>query len=616
MAEQELLLRIQVEGTEQAALKVERLEKGIGSTSKRAKEAEKSMGGFQRGLSGLSRGFGMVAGTVGIAGFGLGLAEVIKSAENFQDVQKQMGVALKAAGVNVKEGTKQLTEYADAMATRGGFTAPENLQGLTTFVRITHDATKAEKLNTLATNIARGTHKSYSSSVRAVMMAESGRLTGLTRLGIILPKHASATKALAILQERYAGSTKAYSNTAAGAMSDFQHTIEQLGEKLGAKLIPPITQVFKFLNRLVNQFERGKGLGGQIRVVFEHIGDALKKVWDWLKKVEFDHLGEQLKQVGKWATDAWKAIVNLFNGFQKGAPWAIAVVSALAGLAGAAATIWAIQKAVKAWAAAQAILDAAMDANPIGVIIVGIGALVAALAVVYFKVKGFRDVVNDVFKWLKGAVVTVIKFVEAHWQLFAGILFGPFGFAVAEIITHWKGLIQFFKGVPGTIAGFFKGIGSAISSVFEGVVRGIVSAINWVIRLIDKLHIHIPKIGPFGGGDIGFNVPQLAMPFTKAKAVPVSHSVAGHAHALGGLIYGEGHRDNIPFLGKPGEYVATDRMVKDVGAGAMDAWRAGGPPPGAAAGQPVFEGTIHLHMDGKQVGMALVRQGLQQKALA
>lgn len=57
-------------------------------------------------------------------------------------------------------------------------------------------------------------------------------------------------------------------------------------------------------------------------------------------------------------------------------------------------------------------------------------------------------------------------------------------------------------------------------------------------------------------------------------------------------------------------------MVKDVGAGAMDAWRAGGPPPGAAAGQPVFEGTIHLHMDGKQVGMALVRQGLQQKALA
>ena len=282
---------------------------------------------------------------------------MIKTAENFQDVQKQMGVALKAAGVNVRSGTKSLTEYSEALAVRGGFTSPENLQGLTTFVRITHDVTKAEKLNTLATNIARGTHESYSAAVRAVMMSESGPADGPHAAG----HHPAQARqchegaghppaALRRLHERH------IPRTAAGAMhADFQHTIEQLGEEAGRfKLIPPITKVFQFLNKLVDQFERGKGLGGQIRVVFEHIGDALKDIWGWLKKVEFDHLGEQLKQVGKWATSAWKGIQNLVKaGFKASKPWAIAVVAALGGLVGVAGSIWLIVKAVNAWKVAQ-----------------------------------------------------------------------------------------------------------------------------------------------------------------------------------------------------------------------------------------------------------------------
>jgi len=608
MASEELLLRIQVEGADTAAVKVERLEQGIGRTSNKAKEAEKSMGMFSRGRKGMARGFGMVASTVGVAGVGLGLAEAIKSAEQFQDVQKQLGVAVKAAGLDMREGTKRLTEYSEALSVRGGFTAPENLQSLTTFIRITKNVTKAQQMLSLATNIARGTHKSLSASTRAVMMAESGRLSGLTRLGIILPKNATATKALSILQDRYAGSTKAYSETAAGAMSDFTHTVEQLGEKLGAKLIPPLTTAFKFLNRLVDQFEHGKGLGGQIRIVFEHIGDALKGIWEWLKKVEFDHLGGQLKTVWKWAKEAYKGLMDLVDAFRKGRAWAVAIGAAVGGLIAYKLAVQGIAIATEGWAKAQALLDAAMDMSVLGLVIAGVVALGIAFYEAYKHVGWFRDLVNAVFKWLKGAVSDVIGFISKHWKL----LFEIFGGPVAWIILHWKGLISFFKSVPGAIVGVFKGIGDAISGIFEGAVRGIVSAINWVIKQLDKLHIHIPSIGPIGGGDIGFNIAPLGMPFSKPKPT-VSHSLPGHAHALGGMIFGEGHRDTIPFLGKPGEYVATDRMVKEVGSSAMDAWRAGGPPPGP---QAVFEGAIHLHMDGKQVGMALVRQGLQQKALA
>ena len=607
MAEEELLLRIQVEGADAAAIKVERLEKGVSKTSKSSREAGKSMGMFSRGLGGLARGFGMVTGTVGLAGMGLGLAEVIKSAENFQDVQKQMGVALKAAGVNVREGTKSLTEYSESLATRGGFTSPENLQGLTTFVRITHDVTKAEKLNTLATNIARGTHKSYSSAVRAVMMSESGRLTGLTRLGIILPKHASATKALAILQQRYAGSTKAYSDTAAGAMSDFQHTIEQLGEKVGAKLLPPLTQAFKWLNRLVNQFEQGKGLGGQIRVVFQHIGDALGQIWGWLKKVEFDHLGGQLKTLWGWTKKAYDGLMNLVDAFRKGRAWAVAIGAAVGGLIAYKVAVEGIAFVTEAWAKWQAALTAAMDLSTFGIVVGLVVALGVAFYEAYKHVGWFRDAVNAAFKWLKGAVSDVIGFISKHWRLLGSILGGP----VAAIIINWKGLIRFFKGLAHTIASVFGGVVGWLLRQVQRVTDAVTAAANVVSSIGPGTRIKVTGHGTNAQRQAAYQALRTKVKGDLGVTIPVA---APKRHALGGMIYGEGYRDNVPFLGTPGEYVATDRMVKEVGPSAMDAWRAGGPPPGQQ--QAVFEGSIHLHMDGKQVGMALVRQGLQQKALA
>lgn len=60
-------------------------------------------------------------------------------------------------------------------------------------------------------------------------------------------------------------------------------------------------------------------------------------------------------------------------------------------------------------------LDAAADANPIGALVVAIGALVAGLVVLYEKVPAVRNVINDAFTDIKTIVNDAVTYVEALW---------------------------------------------------------------------------------------------------------------------------------------------------------------------------------------------------------
>jgi len=57
--------------------------------------------------------------------------------------------------------------------------------------------------------------------------------------------------------------------------------------------------------------------------------------------------------------------------------------------------------------------------------------------------------------------------------------------------------------------------------------------------------------------------------------------------ASGGMIPGTGTRDTTPVLTTPGEWVLTRRQVAQVSPARLEAWRQGGPPPGAGSGVQV-----------------------------
>lgn len=124
--------------------------------------------------------------------------------------------------------------------------------------------------------------------------------------------------------------------------------------------------------------------------------------------------------------------------------------------------ILAVVAALVIWTKAQAVFNAVMDANPISLIIIAIGALVIGLIYAYKHSEKFRDIVNGAFHAVKvvvggvldfitAAVKDTIDFVKHHWQLLLGILTGPIGAAVIFLISHWSQIKAGFSNLMGDV---------------------------------------------------------------------------------------------------------------------------------------------------------------------
>lgn len=155
-----------------------------------------------------------------------------------------------------------------------------------------------------------------------------------------------------------------------------------------------------------------------------------------------------------------------------------------------------VRVATEAWVAVQTVIDALLTANPIGLVVVALAGLAAGIIYAYNHSKAFRQVVGDVFDWLKGAVTDTIGFVSKHWQLIVEVILGPIGLIVAGV-RKWGGdVVGAFESVPAAIGSVFSGLGDIIGSAFAGALN---IAIDLVNRGIDAINAVSGAI-PFGLG--------------------------------------------------------------------------------------------------------------------
>jgi phage-related protein len=187
---------------------------------------------------------------------------------------------------------------------------------------------------------------------------------------------------------------------------------------------------------------------------------------------------------------------------------AVAVLSAGILAANAAIKAYqALQVAVKvataAWSAVQWLLNAALSANPIGLVIVAVAALTAGIILAYKNSETFRRIVTAAFDAVKVAAAAVARafdslvdaarvafdWIKSHWTLIAP-LFGPIGIAIALVVTH-------FDQLKAAAVATFDAIKSAIASI-AGVIDSVIGAVERLIGALGR--IHVPKInlpGPF-----------------------------------------------------------------------------------------------------------------------
>jgi hypothetical protein len=174
----------------------------------------------------------------------------------------------------------------------------------------------------------------------------------------------------------------------------------------------------------------------------------------------------------------------------------------------------AVKAGVIAWTVAQTALDVVLNANPIGVIILAIGALIA---IVVLLVKNW-DHVSAFFVTLwdgiKALFWTVVDWVK-EW----GVLFlGPVGF----IIKYWDELVDFFKKIPERIGAAFEKVKDFILAPFRAAWHGIETGINWLIGALNKISFKFPSWVPgLGGKEWGINIPEVNLPeFSQGGPIP------------------------------------------------------------------------------------------------
>lgn len=226
-----------------------------------------------------------------------------------------------------------------------------------------------------------------------------------------------------------------------------------------------------------------------------------------------------------WGKKAFEAGANAAKGMA--ASTAAAARNTGAWIANKAATI-ASTVATQAQTAAQWLLNAAMSANPIMLVVVAIAALTAGLVIAYKESETFRNIVNGAFDAVKAVVVGVYEWVRDNWPLLLAILTGPIGLAVLAITRNWDTIKDGFTAVKDWIGdrvtdvvGFFTGlpgrIASAGAGMFDFLKDSFRAAVNWIIDAWNGLEFSIPGFDPpgpgpkFGGFTLGVpDIPRLA----------------------------------------------------------------------------------------------------------
>lgn len=256
------------------------LERSFSRTQRSAQRFSKDLERAGRGAAsaslsfhGLGRSLGFASAQfLGGAGVVFAIKSTIQAAEESQKVLGQTQNAVKRSGESWAQYGKQIEAANLKLSQLSGFDDERLSTSFSLLVRRTKDVNEALRLNATVANVARGRNIELEAAANLVVKASLGQSGALRRLGIDVNKNATATELLARLNQKYAGSAAAYSNTAAGAQDRFRVALENFQEVLGAQALPAIAkylnQTADWLNQTENQQRASdllKGAVGAIR---------------------------------------------------------------------------------------------------------------------------------------------------------------------------------------------------------------------------------------------------------------------------------------------------------------------------------------------------------------
>lgn len=558
-------------------------------------DSDGKLSNFGGKMGGVAKGIATGFAGIGVAAVGFGAASV-KAFMEAEKIGAQTGAVLKSTGGAAKVTAGDVETLAGSLSMMSGvddeaIQSGQNL--LLTFTKIRNEVGQGNDIFNQSTkaaldlSVAMGTDMTSASMLVGKALNDPLKgMTALTKSGIqFTDQQKEQIKSLVAsgdtlgaqkiilkeLETQFGGSAKAAGDTFAGQLDKLKVVAGNLMEQVGAKLVPILSDLAQWLtdhlpaamtrageifNTLKGYFDDGKRifdtvrdaisgvverftsggdqLGesgskigeilGQVKEVFHSAFEAVKAIVERVVAVVTDLWDRFGKSIVSFAKESFEHVVEVFKG-------ALEVVTGVFDLIKAVLT----GKWGEAWEAIKKILNGAWDA------IWGIldNALTNVLPTIFDVAKGLLSAA-----W--SAIWNGLKTIFG--DIWAGIKTG--------ISNALDGIVNFFKDLPGRLAGLGRGMFDFIGDAFK-------AALNWVIAKWNDFHIPAVRVSAFGvtqtvTPDIPFPnitplaaggpISGLALVGEKGPELFAGHGTIIPNHALGATVHNHYMTNNIELV--------------------------------------------------------------------
>ena len=469
------------ETVEKADKALENLEKQFDDTADSAEDFSKGVDGLKSLGGTVAKGVGAVAAGVGaLTGAFLATAE---GTREFRTNMSKLETGFETSGLKAEQAAETYKNLFGVVADEGKATEATAMLGQL--------ADNQKDLNDW-TNILTGVYATFGDSLPIEGLAEAaletsktGAITGsladaLNWAGISEDKFQESLDECITEQERQDLITRTLNKTYDEASKKYQQANKDIIENNKAQVNLSDTMA-KF----------GEKAEPILTVIKEGFNSILQEVLSLMEDVDFEAIGAQIEAGFSYFIDT--IIPAIIDGFQ----WIMdnkeTILAGIVGI-GTAMLAWnvvsiiqGVVKAIKAWTVAnegltvaQKLLNLAMKANPIGIVITIITGLIATIVTLWNTNEDFRNAVINIWNKVKDGIAKAIEIVKTKFNEFKAKL-GELKDKAKEVLDK---IVEFFKSIPdklGELKDKMLGIGK---NLIEGLWNGIDNAKDWIIGKI------------------------------------------------------------------------------------------------------------------------------------
>jgi hypothetical protein len=265
-------------------------------------------------------------------------------------------------------------------------------------------------------------------------------------------------------------------------------------------------------------------IGGVLVDSFNSFRDAAKPVMEWLIDKGLPAVQNALVAIGVVAIDtasffvdnwSWIGPIILGLGISFGALGVkILAVSAYTKLAAAATRVW---------TAVQTAWTAVMSANPIYLILVAVGLLIAGIILLVKNWDAVSAWLLEIWGSIKDGAISIFGAIGDWFVKWGGIIWDAITQSVGAVATwigdkwNWikESAVTVFSFIGDFVNGVWEGLVSGLDTAWNGIKKGFTTGVQFIVDIlngmIDKINSALDIKLPdwLGGKEFAINIPNI-----------------------------------------------------------------------------------------------------------